>query len=332
MAYQTGTATGVNDLLDKLVTFINANGWTQDSYATEGTGKRYHGHKGTMYVNFRAFNVENAPSSGVLQDGGNVGISSISFNAGTGYSGASAWYNQAGATVNSSGGARSIGINAITGAIPSYHFFAHNSGAQITVVVEYTAGKFQRFGFGTLSKYEAFTGGEYIYASNNGLNNSVSSPAYGFFRGTHNGSETSNMGSVYAAIKVDVDSETGWHFNPQCNYGAARRSLKDLNNIWAYAAGMEVQPNTTNSLAVFFPVIAYINRSTSDTTGTGVSPLGELPKVFYCCIQNFVPGQQITLGSTNYRVFPFWVKGTSVNIPATGVSGDSAFHGFAVEE
>lgn len=34
MAYETGALTGVNDLLDKLKVFVQANGWTVNSHTT----------------------------------------------------------------------------------------------------------------------------------------------------------------------------------------------------------------------------------------------------------------------------------------------------------
>jgi hypothetical protein len=332
--YETDTYSDPTDLVNKLAVFIEANGWTRDDLSNEGSGRRYHAHRGTQYLNMRALVNESAPSGAVIMDGGGTNIYGVSFNIGTGYSGASPWYSQAGIPTNSGGGPRSVGIQALSVA-GTYHFFAHNSGDQIMVVVEYASGYYDRFYFGLLSEYGAVTGGDYFGGSRTGIQSAASNSTvpFGFFRGSHGGGEAgSGMGSVYALLKVDVDAETGWHWNPQATYGAARRTLRDFNNINAYTAGNAIQPNTTNSLAVMFPVIVYVNRTTTDAAATSASPVGEIPKVFYINLANLVPGQQITLGSTDYRVFPFWKKNSTKAIPVASVAGHSGWYGFAVEE
>jgi hypothetical protein len=332
--YETDTYTDATDLVNKLAVFIEANGWTRDDLSNEGSGRRYHAHRGTQYLNMRGLVNESAPSGAVIMDGGGVNIHGVSFNIGTGYSGASPWYSQAGIPLNSGGGPRSAGIQGLSAA-GTYHFFAHNSGDQIMAVVEYASGYYDRFYFGLLSKYGAWTGGDYFGASRTGIQSSafLTTVPFGFLRGSHGGAEAgSGMGGIYGLVKVDVDAETGWHWSPTANYGAARRTLRDFNNINAFAAGNAIQPNTTNSLAVMFPVIVYVNRTTTDATTTSASPIGELPKVFYINLANLVPGQQITLGSTDYRVFPMWKKNATRAIPATGLTGHSGWYGFAVEE
>ena len=67
MAYSTGTATDVVDLVNKLATFIEANGWTRDDLSNEGTGRRYHAHRGAQYLNMRAYLNED-PSSEIVAD------------------------------------------------------------------------------------------------------------------------------------------------------------------------------------------------------------------------------------------------------------------------
>lgn len=83
--YGNGSATDVNDLMTKLKDhLVNDAGYTLDSFVNEGTGKRCHVHKSGMYFNFRSFAAETTPAGGTSQTG-------IFFNAGDGYSGATAW-------------------------------------------------------------------------------------------------------------------------------------------------------------------------------------------------------------------------------------------------
>jgi hypothetical protein len=323
MAYETGSATGVNDLVNKLATFIEANGWTRDSLGDEGTGRRYHAHNGSVYVNMRSFNSEAVTTN--IQNGSNSTLShSIAFNVGSGYSGASAWYNQAGTPQNSAAVKSTSGVHLITGAIPAYHFFAHNAGDNIFVVIEYASGMYQRFGFGTLTKYGSYTGGEYMVGNSRGHGTITAElSGIGFFRGVGG-----SGGTMPAYVNVDVDAESGWHYNSTASYGATRRPITEYTIHKAVSRIARIMPNTHNGLVVKDPVIACVERS---TTSDGIfSPIGELPGVFYTSLANLVPSQQVTFGSEDYRVFPFLSKATTDTGFAAG--SNTGWSGFAVKE
>ena len=53
-SYQTGTVAGPTALLQALVTWLVAQGWTSDSSASSGAGWRSHLHKNGLYINLRA--------------------------------------------------------------------------------------------------------------------------------------------------------------------------------------------------------------------------------------------------------------------------------------
>jgi hypothetical protein len=331
--YETGTATGVNDLLAKLRDFCEANGWTRDSDVTEGTGKRWHAHRGAVYINFRSF-VAETPSSNVAN--ATVGVAnSIAFNVGTGYSGASAWYNQAGVPQGTSSKYMTAGITRTSAAIPTYHFFAHNSGDNVIAVIEYESGKYQFLAFGTLTKFGTYTGGQYFVGSRSGVDNTAFGgngliPRVGFFDAESNSSTDSP-----AFINATVDAEAGWKWSRKTQTNRPTSSIRHIfDNLARYAAMNSIQPNTVNDLFVYLPVVATVYRDTSNNDASSFrSPLGELPKVFYTKISTLVPGQQATLGSTNYRVFPFYIKDSSEATPTSvGTNGHSSFWGFAVEE
>lgn len=337
MAYETGTATSVVDLLNKFATFIEANGWTRDSLGDEGSGRRYHAHNGSVYVNMRAYANEDPPST--ILGHGSTGTYSWAFNIGTGYDGGTAWHQQAGAPLFTGSTYYTAGMNKIDSSVPAYHFFAHNGGDQIIAVVEHASGSYQYLGFGSLVKYGTWTGGEYMYGSMNGVTNNEWSTGsgivgIGFFQAPANGSSFNRNFPNVALIDVDVDAETGWHVTDPVSQATTRRKVLDLqyltaiNSDWLY-------PSTLNALHPFHPVVAAVFRDTSnDTTTSPISMLGELPGVHYCNIDNFVPAQQVTLGATDYRVFPWGRKKTTAGKVGTvsGPSGHTAFFGFAVEE
>jgi hypothetical protein len=342
--YSTGSATGVTDLVDKIAAFIEANGWTRDSLAADGTGKRYHAHRGTTYVNMRSL-VAEAPASAIA--GSPSAMTGLAYNVGTGYSAGSSWYNQAGVPLDTLSEPIVCGMSNIPGSLPSYHFFAHNSGDNILIVVEWTAGFFQFIGFGTLSKIGTYTGGEYFFGSTSGISD-IANGRWNASLGVHVtsaasliGGHSSNQYPSFGFVKVNVDSETGWHFGDgvmQLNLPTARKVRSNLVGFTTLLAG---QPNTLNGLAVLSPVIVSVFRDTSNVSGTSpISVIGEVPKIFYIDITNLTPKDQLAVGAVNYRVFPFVSKGLrSSGLPTvTGTSGvntntfDSGCWGFAVAE
>lgn len=330
MAYSTGSATGVNDLVDKLATFIEANGWTRDSLGNEGSGRRYHAHNGSQYLNVRAHTNETVNSNVAQSSSGNsANVYGVAINIGTGYSGASAWYNQAGVPQGLSSKYMTAGIQRVTGAIPTYHFFAHNSGANIVCVVEYSAGFFQYFAFGVLAKYGSFTGGDYFIGSDTGVSSfawgsSFLSPPLGFIS-----SPVANTSAAF--IKATVDAEAGWKFaqNNAANPTGVRRIL---DNITRFSGGLAIQPNTFNSVSVLVPVKAHCYRDTTNDATSNRSPLGEIPNVFFVTMKTLTPGQQVAVGSDNYRVFPFFTKDATTDTPSSAGSGHTATYGYAVQE
>lgn len=330
--YSTGTSTGVNDLMTKLRDFCEANGWTRDADGTEGTGRRWHAHRGSVYVNFRSHDVETA-NAAISQATSTV--SSVAFNVGTGYSGASPWYGQAGVPVGTSSLYITAGVTRVSSTIPAYHFFAHNGGDQILVVLEYASGLYQYFGFGTLNKFGTYTGGEYFFGSRSGVDNTAFGgngviPRVGFFT-----AQSSSGASSVGLINATVDAEAGWKWSVASQSNRPLSGVRYITDNQArHTSTYGLSPNTVNDLVVFMPVIATCFRDTGNASYR--SPIGELPKVYFCDIRTLNPGQQVVLGSTDYRVFPFYKKNVSNTAPSPGApgatTGDSSYWGFAVEE
>lgn len=351
MAYSTGTATGIADLLDKLVIFLNANGFTQDSFAVDGTGKRYHGHNAAgLYVNIRSY-IGETPTNAFANRFGSTNFiaGSIVANVGTGYNGANPWYNQAGVPVGTSTRYGAAALQFPNAAIPAYHFFSHGTGASVVVVVEWQAGYYQFLIFGDMTKKGTWTGGHYFGGSCNGTF-SIANGAWNGSTGLHhyNGpgllaEYPSTAFTNEAFIKCAVDSEANdWRW---MNTGQGARptpSRIGLTNLFRYGLMLHASPNSYNDASVLHPVIVSVFRDTNNShTGSARSVIGELPKLFYLDITNLIPGQQLAFGGTNYRVFPFAQKknGTNGGTPdVTGTGGvtatafSSGIFGFAVEE
>lgn len=341
MAYDTGSATDTIDLVNKFATFVEANGWTRDSLANEASGRRYHAHNGSQYVNMRGY-LNETPSSSLMEDNGTgfqnppAGCYSVALNIGTAYNGANPWFQQTGAATRS-GEYTTVGISLLTASM-TYHFFTQNSGDQVFAVVEYASGKYQWFGFGVMEKYGSWTGGEFMFGSTRGVGATISSRIGGPYKYHQTSTRATIMqdnSGIPSHATVDVDSETGWHeaLSGDNSTPSARR-LIDINSR-VHAALDNTSPNSVNAVAPFMPYKIYVSRSAASGmasgAGLGFTPLGEIPGFYSCWIENFVPAQQVTLGSDDYRVFPWCGKGATETDFNTSTRL-SAFYGFAIKE
>lgn len=168
-AYQTGTATGPTDLVQKLVTFLVAQGWTSDSSVSYGAGWRAHLHKGSQYVNLRAIVNEAANLSTIWGSGSGASATAgygVAIYLGDGYSGAAAWNAQSGGPKDS-GGTNPVGAGMFmgSGSVPAYFFFDDGLD-NVTVVIDKGAGLYAHLGFGTTLAKVGYTSDHwYFFAS-----------------------------------------------------------------------------------------------------------------------------------------------------------------------
>lgn len=174
-AYQTGAASSPTNLLQALVTWLTAQGWTVDQSSSDGAGWRAHLFKGSLNVNFRSA-INERIFSGIDDD---VGYG-IGMNVGTGYNGALAWNLQPGAPLRISDSAGiGAGMTLFSGSIAAYHFF-DNGADHITIVVERSPGVFVHMGWGpTLDKVDSLEAFPYFFGSSSAfkVTANVSEPA-----------------------------------------------------------------------------------------------------------------------------------------------------------
>ena len=154
MAYQTGSATDLEDLVSDLFTFLTGAtaAWTQDELDTTNNYGTI--HKNNVYVSFRW---DDSP--------GNY----LAVYQSLGWTASTLPHNQdddsgQGDTTTPIGSGR--GCNMLgAGPYTAYYFFASDSAPfYCHVVVEPSSGRYRHFGFGELDKEGDWTGGEYCYA------------------------------------------------------------------------------------------------------------------------------------------------------------------------
>lgn len=324
MAYQTGSASSSTDLLQKLITFLVANGWTQDRSAVEGSGWTVTAHLGSNYVNLRACENENTP----WQNGFSATHYGIHMYLGTGFNSGNTWNAQAGGPVGSSSNPIGVGMHLSAGPFSNYYFFCDPSGDNVMVVCEKTPGLFVHLGWGaTFQKAGSYTGGAYFFGSSSGYYTSYGSAGAntpGFTSSSDcPGVTFDQIGGAPCFVRADVDSFTGkwigiFGQNSGANQGdqgkhgessvhATFGSMQTFFPVFAYStANYQFQYEQTSqqdSRANLLPIFLWVNR---DGTTTGYSLLGSIPNVFSTngVGHGFSNADEYVIGSATYKMFP----------------------------
>ncbi|HNC58876.1 MAG TPA: hypothetical protein PLP33_25855 [Leptospiraceae bacterium] len=313
--YETNSSTDVNDLITKFKTALVTNcGYTENSFVTEGTGKRLHLSKGNRYFNFRSFVAENTPVGGTLQTG-------IFMNAGTGYSSGSAWYDQAG-VLKYDGNTKYLlpGMVQLSGAIVAYHlyWFQDTNYDVVYFFVESPAGTFQRLLFGRMdrSKYGTHwtTDPEgMFYQGSQGHNSNLYSNALNLFGENQQGYWNHNnaKGAIYGTVGGTTNWISGDFTISQSLFSPTRvqcfDSISRSGSLWMDS------PNSFNSLPPQIPVTLNITLSAGSTLSSATPnipwcPVGELPFLYWINLLSINPGANISVSTDTYKVFPFRKK------------------------
>lgn len=312
MSYQTGTSTGPTDLLSKLKTFLEADGWTTNDYSAVGAGYRLHVEKTpssggeTMYFNFRSAIAETgttliAPNN----DGSTNGTvtSGILVNSSTGYNAGELWHSQPGYPQDPTDGNKGFAgcMNPMSiSAIPAYYFFSVND--TVNVAVEVTSGKFQFMSFGMLEKQGVYTGGQFFSAS---FDSQV--PYYNYYTTSWYmpGYFTARvLRAPTGAVYLDADSDARWRaadYNEDlCFPCVAGQTANETDSQSGMAAFFwSKSPNFYNNIAAMCPIYTFVKRSDDN-----FSLLGWPSGVRFLNVTHYSVGQEITYGPETWKVFP----------------------------
>lgn len=277
MSYQTGAASDQDDILDKLRTFLVANGWSSNKWEADGDGYRLHLQKGSQYVNFRS--TETNPA-GTEDSGGHIWICGSD-----GFDGDEAWNAQPNSSEPSL--LRDVPIAA------SYHFF--QDGDCCYVVAEPTVGIFRHMAFGIMARVGLaalghFVGTVYIPPGASvitGTNITL------LFDSTEGGAAYRNW------FRLDIDGYTGlWVRNTYTTSINPRVVGTGRNRGIAWGL-LTAQPNTFNQAAVLIPLYAMAYRG-DDL----YSLIGYAPNLAICNIANYLAGDEIVIGADTWMIFP----------------------------
>jgi hypothetical protein len=197
------------------------------------------------------------------------------------------------------------------------HIFADN---EVFCVINYNTDYYQQLSFGQSDMPEIggsgnwFSGGSggslvenSIYASvfSNGLSasgfnigNSTYAPLIAGFPGGV-GKDTTNSTYLNYFISTAIDSVSSW--NADCG--------DDNGDFYGphYCANLLCSsPNTFNNSSILIPIKFLINRASN-----GVTPVAQLKNIRFLMIDNLDPGEIITIGSEEWKIYPQYRKNTA---------------------
>ena len=172
MAFQTGSATDLDDLINQLDTFAAANGWTVDEKNLV-TGI-FALSKNTVFVSFRwdaAGTINNLSMHQALAWSSSTEPGDHTDDSGNGYNSTTAH------TDSLLEGERCV-HDLGDGPFPSYYFFEKDaSPAYLYIVVETSTDVFRHFGMGEIDKFadwDTASGGEFAYGQFKSSNTAIS--------------------------------------------------------------------------------------------------------------------------------------------------------------
>ena len=306
MAYSTGTATEVVDLVDKIRAFALAQGWTIDEWSTPELHLSNSGYYFTLKGDTGAGTTNN-PGPHLR------GYGCTSYDSG------SDWANQPGKSAE-------VHANKMPGSFAAYHLFAPNSGTKyVHCVIEISSGIYKHFGFGGLATFGSVTGGgAYMY-----------SQAYHYEVPGYQNQPFSTYhsvpfdclavsGSSPTQVRADIDAKSPGWFTFDADQGGQVRGFGPVRAGEAGAFGLSNYqhmayqlnlrtPNTFNELTPLIPMPVFVERASSLW-----SPVGYVQDMRYVNMESIVAGDTLTIGSESWMVFPLhqrttvWNQGTEV--------------------
>lgn len=317
MAYQTGTASDQTDLMNKLSTFAQANGYTQEYY--NGTTKFLSLSRSVdnLYVSF-AWD----------------GIDTIAVYQALGFS--ATYQEQPWNQANDSGGGsdtipsqidRGRQVSRIgNGAFTAYHFFAHTDPYCIYVVLEFSPGLYRHFGFGCINKVGIWTGGAFAYGHHwafadnfnayddpiHAAHSVVMDSLFQHGLSTYLTYTENAGGTLHCEGLTGQDATSKWGmsgiYNQSPSYiGTDRNGNPKIRLVGGCRSSVALTmlggflPDLANGFIPIMPMELYYYRYPSTD---GVYYLGNMHNVGHIHLHGIDPAQEITVGSDTWIAFP----------------------------
>lgn len=239
-------------------------------------------------------------------------------------------------------------VSCMAGPYTKLFLFADTSpSAYVHAILESNnAGEYYHMSLGMVDKLDAWTGGTYVDGTYWYNQNSPSMPVH-WYSGSYThalfgndwGGNTTPLNSgtstqyVFGGMRVDIPADA--RVNAWAGF-AAVPPTSITNTVAGYPVYSGISPSGQNPvggqlppyistgivdshLSIFAKAVddnAFSNRSvfhpiefTVGRVGGYASPIGRAPGIRFCSIQKFTNGQEITIGSDVWKVFPMLKRG-----------------------
>lgn len=305
MAFETGVSLSPSDLLSRLETRLNTDGWTiirnigspgsqlsvSDSSAAVGT-----------QFNFIADNTAASAHIKMQPSTGDAGIGAA-FYAHTGSPNTSGTIG----SYVSMGHEPSLTDQGFSGTHVAYFFFtgSTSAGRYCHIVVEGTAGVYFHMMFGTVEKAGTFSGG--AYASATSFDDTSSLHWMWEFTGPSPGVATNwfRNDDHFTSIGQTTDVGASRWFEDVAfagNIGSSTQMFAPL-----YQGGLQ----TFNQRTPFCPIWMTVwNALSPGITTTAWKLCGHIPDVRFVSMDGREPGETIVIGADTWHIFPMHRKTT----------------------
>lgn len=344
MSYISGTAIDQFEMLAAIKNFLEAQGWTTDSYTTDtstlnqscvessANAKRLHIHKNGIYLNFRS------------TDGASISPITLYYNCygigasiGTGYNSSNTWLNQTGVPTTLDGTQLIIWHWQKSTSL-SYRMFYWDSPFTFFIYCKHSTTKFSQLYFGEVSpKYGSWNGGKLMLSSQSAHASDLSSstfPSYAMsFLQFGNPNVAAGVGDIFTnttgvykgALNLTtsgiVASGNTW---PTCGafYNANTTQVADTLIVPYMGQGTSIHNNSLTPAVWEYPLDGYLLYNVPgsfttpifmfpiqpailrDRTSFYMSLLGELPYMKMCSGPSTFSEQIVTYGGNTYILLP----------------------------
>ena len=293
--YTGGGITDHGDLLDNISTHCQSSGFTQEERYTEGDNSY-----DVLVLSYGGFYYYFAVD-GTTRLRGNISAS---------YTASAGWDSLNGVCPKDC-----YCLNRVPGSYTSYEMHIDSGTCYITL--QNLSGEYYHFGFGVLTKYGTYTGGEFI------LNYSVITAGNNYTTSLTCGLDTTSefgSGDGNSIVRANAIGANGKEFATFGSNSAANNDLGKGDSRLGANRYMNIT-NAMNNRAVMNPINAYVE----DINDNWI-PIGYLPKMRGIDISLISDGSQVPSLSA-WRAFPVGKRGTSSTETVF-----SATAGYAFEE
>lgn len=310
MAYETGGASNVYDLMEKLRVFAIAQGWTVETTGTQGADvTTILLAKGGRFFTF-----------GTQVTGGSSGDPASRFGAQVR---AGAYSSLQGLTIQTNAGPV-VYSNNMPGPFQSYHFFAGanvHGESYLHIVVEAFPGSFRHIGVGTINRAGEVSTGDYSFASRWNYDPSyVGGISHGYQSIPFDSSSYTGQTDWGTVIRADGDGVSPRYGKFNASTSQTGGFARIRGGIFRDESGLQkalaIGPSQMTGRAILVPIMAAIERPSGFA-----SLLGGPADMRFVNITNMEPGDTLSIGPDQWKVFPIIRKNGASGQENSGAFG-----------